>query len=386
MEVRPQTDASFAFPTFTPQELAVLPHDDIGPTVLGTSWSFIALALGFIGLRVYYKLDRRRGLWWDDYFLIASWVLLTVSTGLLTENIRLGYGKHIWDIDPENFLLRMPLIMNISSTFGIVATAWSKTSFALTLLRICDGWTWAAVWCIIASMNMLLGLSALFIWIQCTPIQKSWLPLTEGTCYPPERIVGYLMISAGYSALMDFILAFLPWKLLWRLNMQKKEKIGVIIAMSMGVFAGITAIIKVVLTPKIKDGDVYHGAVVIIWTSAEAAITMMAASVPILRTLLRQPAVRSAARHPPKSLSPKRAFTAESFSMQRQSTVLISCTRASSERTTSFWGMLRDEKEEEEGRGGGGAGGAEGSGAGGIWKVDEVVVEYEDRAGRKEES
>lgn len=38
-----------------------------------------------------------------------------------------------------------------------------------------------------------------------------------------------------YSAVMDVALAFLPWKFIWSLQMSKKEKIGVVIAMSMGV-------------------------------------------------------------------------------------------------------------------------------------------------------
>ena len=55
---------------------------------------------------------------------------------------------------------------------------------------------------------------------------------------------------------MDIILALLPWKVVWPLNMRKKEKIGAIIAMSMGVFAGITGIIKLAQTPRMKEGDV----------------------------------------------------------------------------------------------------------------------------------
>lgn len=39
----------------------------------------------------------------------------------------------------------------------------------------------------------------------------------------------------GYSAAMDVTLAFLPWKYIWSLEMSRKEKIGVVIAMSMGV-------------------------------------------------------------------------------------------------------------------------------------------------------
>jgi len=34
---------------------------------------------------------------------------------------------------------------------------------------------------------------------------------------------------------MDITLAMIPWKLIWGLQMRKKEKIGVAIAMSMGV-------------------------------------------------------------------------------------------------------------------------------------------------------
>lgn len=34
---------------------------------------------------------------------------------------------------------------------------------------------------------------------------------------------------------MDFILALLPWRIIWGLQMKKKEKVGVALAMSMGI-------------------------------------------------------------------------------------------------------------------------------------------------------
>ncbi len=34
---------------------------------------------------------------------------------------------------------------------------------------------------------------------------------------------------------MDFVLAILPWKILWGLTMERAEKLGVLFAMSMGV-------------------------------------------------------------------------------------------------------------------------------------------------------
>ena len=37
-------------------------------------WMLIALSGVFIGMRISCKYFRRRIMWWDDYFLIVSWV------------------------------------------------------------------------------------------------------------------------------------------------------------------------------------------------------------------------------------------------------------------------------------------------------------------------
>jgi hypothetical protein len=41
--------------------------------------------------------------------------------------------------------------------------------------------------------------------------------------------------SAVWSAIMDISLALLPWQILWKLQMRTAEKIGVGIAMSLGI-------------------------------------------------------------------------------------------------------------------------------------------------------
>lgn len=87
--------------------------------------------------------------------------------------------------------------INVGGTFSITAAIWSKTSFAVTLLRLTEGVAKYIVWFIIISMNIAMGLSALFIWAQCTPILKSWDPLVEGTCWPAYVIVRYNIFSAG---------------------------------------------------------------------------------------------------------------------------------------------------------------------------------------------
>jgi len=53
--------------------------ENSGPQLNATVWSLTALSLGFLVLRLYSKLWRRRKLWWDDYVLVAGWV--SVSLG-----------------------------------------------------------------------------------------------------------------------------------------------------------------------------------------------------------------------------------------------------------------------------------------------------------------
>ncbi len=55
-------------------DTALLPHDSSGSEANAVAWSLLVFAGGFLGLRIYCKLIGHRGLWWDDWLLIASWV------------------------------------------------------------------------------------------------------------------------------------------------------------------------------------------------------------------------------------------------------------------------------------------------------------------------
>ena len=52
---------------------------DHGPLIVGVTWGLTALSGAFLGLRLYAKLSRKQGLWWDDHILIFSWVGIHVN-------------------------------------------------------------------------------------------------------------------------------------------------------------------------------------------------------------------------------------------------------------------------------------------------------------------
>jgi hypothetical protein len=51
--------------------------------------------------------------------------------------------------------------------------------------------------------------------------------------------------------------------------------------------AGIAAVVKTVNIPKLYSDDIYDSAQLMIWDTVEAAITIVAASIPVLRVMLR---------------------------------------------------------------------------------------------------
>ena len=115
---------------------------------------------------------------------------------MLTEGIKYGIGLHYNDMD----LQKLPTTVWISYAAGfstILATAWSKTSFGITLLRISNGWVKWFVWFIIISVNVVLGAVGTVHWVQCWPVAKLWTPTMRGTCIPLHYVEDFGTFASG---------------------------------------------------------------------------------------------------------------------------------------------------------------------------------------------
>ena len=70
---------------WTPEQLALLPHDNGGTRLVASIWCLAAFSAVFLALRLYCKVSRHNRLWWDDYMLIAAWVRHLPSSEELVE-------------------------------------------------------------------------------------------------------------------------------------------------------------------------------------------------------------------------------------------------------------------------------------------------------------
>lgn len=96
----------------------------------------------------------------------------------------------------------MPLLGNIGGNASMIGIALSKTSFALTLLRVVEGRMKWLVWYIIISLNFFLFLMILFVWVQCDPPIKSYMPMHPGTCWEPQVLSNYMIFASGECSLL----------------------------------------------------------------------------------------------------------------------------------------------------------------------------------------
>ncbi|KAK5626298.1 hypothetical protein RRF57_002013 [Xylaria bambusicola] len=261
-----------------------LEDNNLGGAVAACIWALAGLSAGWLALRLYFKLRKHWGLWWDDHFLtVVCIVLSNIATSVA---ISQGFGHQPYDI-PPSVVPQILLTLLISGVFSILGATISKTSFALTLLRISSGWIKWTIWFAIITINVAMGLSLTFNWIACTPVEKSFNASIPGSCWPRETLIGYNTFSAAYSGAMDILLALLPWKIIWKMEMTRKERIGAICAMSLGLFAGTIALAKIYALIGTFEENISSSIQLVVLSIAETAVTIMAASIPILRALAR---------------------------------------------------------------------------------------------------
>ncbi|KAH8660334.1 hypothetical protein BX600DRAFT_551752 [Xylariales sp. PMI_506] len=257
-------------------------QNPIEVTIDASIWSMYFVSTIFIGLRLYTRGVRVGHIWWDDYLLVASWILTMCSSALLTEMVHIGYMYTVMSGNPITTLTRC------AHTCHLIALALSKTAFATMLLRFSSKWQKYVIWFIIGSIAIVFTVHIFGLWKGFCPGPD---PYSIQPCWDSTNPIKLNIISSMYSGLTDFVLAALPWKVIMSLQMKKSERISVAIAMSVGIVAGITGIMKSIQSFKtldftnpnfIRDLELFW-----IFTLAEPNATIIAASIPVLRVLFK---------------------------------------------------------------------------------------------------
>jgi len=261
-----------------------------GPTAVAVMWLETTIALIFVTLRLYTRKYLTRSTGWDDYLLIITWFLLMLFAVACTVAALQGFGQHSADLTTTAFVHASRSEI-IGQTFCIVGIATSKASVSVFLLRIAViKWHKWILYLTIVAVSGISFICGLFDFIRCDPVAHVWNPSIPANCWVSTQQYTSVSLTLGStSAAADFVLAVMPWFILWNLNMKRKEKILIKSSMSLGILAMICGVVRTISLDGLTARSDYSWETVslILWSSTELMVTILTATIPTFRPLYK---------------------------------------------------------------------------------------------------
>ena len=140
-----------------------------------------------------------------------------------------GIGQHVTDIPASEYA---PLLKGFlaSSIFWDASTTTTKFAILLTYLELIPLKTFRhTCYVVMVVTGVIAAASVLMQALSCIPLWSTYTLQAVATC--PLVRPAIIFVICG-SAVLDFVITLLPMVVLWKLQMPRKRKIGLMLAFS----------------------------------------------------------------------------------------------------------------------------------------------------------
>ncbi|KAH6669670.1 hypothetical protein F5X68DRAFT_194655 [Plectosphaerella plurivora] len=226
------------------------------PVILGGIVAASVVCTLFTAARLWVRGKILGRLHADDWLVVASVISIWVSVAIAFVAVEHGNGRHLEALNQKQQETVVFWTL-VGFPFGILSFGLPKLAVVALLTRIMNPSRMhkAILWTMTLGCNVLLVLNALFLLGRCQPAESQWNFDIEGTCWDPRVLVIYAIVTGAYSAFIDFYLAVYPALTLSRLQMKRKKKIGLMIALGIGSASTAVAIYKCTRLPLLAAKD-----------------------------------------------------------------------------------------------------------------------------------
>ncbi|KAK6833141.1 hypothetical protein PG995_012910 [Apiospora arundinis] len=264
-----------------------------GTTTLVSIWAVTGAACIVTLARLYVRGCMRRSLRKDDLFIILSVAAGIASCAVTSKAVAHGLGRHMDALSLEDqsavttwlFLAAFPGVMS----FGIPKLAVITLLVRLLVPRKSHYYfLWAMGIAVQLALLTTIGIQIWVIAKKCPPFNDITLE-APSHCISVGTLVKWCLFAGSLSAFADFYLAIYPSIVLWRLQMRRRKKFALSIALGLGVLSGAVAVYKITHITALADPDFsWANAGLQTWTVAEGSTIVIASSIPILQPLLER--------------------------------------------------------------------------------------------------
>ncbi|KAI1629388.1 integral membrane protein [Exophiala viscosa] len=270
-----------------PRAAAGLPHNPHGQGLATVSIIMCCIAAFLVVSRLLVRFLHNRMTGWDDYTLVVSMMLAIGMTVCYNMEVYHGMGLHTKQVDAHQRMLAYEWLWAAQLLYKF-ANGTTKISIVLLYLRIFPSRMFKIVsWAVIAYvMAYCTAAVCTSIW-QCKPIAKAWNKTMPGHCID----IGQLWYAnSAFTIFADLLLIAMPMKQIAKLKLPISQKLGLIFVFSLGIFVMVCTIIRcVMLGPTTSKKDsLYYQAESNSWTFLEVDVSIICASLPILKAPLQR--------------------------------------------------------------------------------------------------
>ncbi|GJN78744.1 hypothetical protein PLIIFM63780_002253 [Purpureocillium lilacinum] len=225
----------------------------------------------------------------DDQ-VIAITLVVRVAGIVISERgiARNGLGKDIWTV-PLAELTASGAFFLVNQVLYFVQLSLIKLSLSLFFLAIFPGKPVRRLLLGTAIFNGVFGLTFVLATIfQCSPVSYFWTQYggsTTGRCINTNAL-GWT--NAAISITVDLWLICLPLSKIMKINLEWKQKLGVLAMFLIGTFVTVISILRLqfLITFANSSNPTYDQFNIIYWSTIELNVGMICTSLPSLRLLL----------------------------------------------------------------------------------------------------
>ncbi|RYP74894.1 hypothetical protein DL769_003915 [Monosporascus sp. CRB-8-3] len=242
-----------------------------------------------VGLRIWARawVFRDSKVWgWDDNLGVLSYLTFVPSGVYIILATRYGLGTRDSELN-DQLRARAALYLGSWQMFYAVSTTLVKAGIAVALLRLTTLRRYRyTIIGILTAPPLFTAVVVILLLCTCKPLGAQW-DVNLGPC-PVHDSMAYLSyLFTAFTVILDWACAVIPYLLLRDLQMQKRVKLSLMALLAFGSLAGVCAIIRL---PYLKyylivDDQLFYFSNIILWSTVENAIGIIAASLPPLRKL-----------------------------------------------------------------------------------------------------
>ncbi|KAI0154336.1 hypothetical protein GGR57DRAFT_111705 [Xylariaceae sp. FL1272] len=262
-------------------------------TIIGLTWTLTGLCILALAARLYTRWKTLSKWLSEDWIMLLGLVFQIVFQVTVTINWSWGLGR------PQADLVYFPQIENvvkwnwIGSIPGVLTAVISRVGAGLTLVRIFETKKhfkrFVYTTTIAETVAGILVLGAILS--QTSPFEAIWNPAVEKKHVMGRYFVKYTAyFFFSIALLMDLTFVVWPVKIIWKLNMPLRRRIGLCILLAMSLVTLAAGLAKVVYYSRgieLTTTDIDIDGQSVIWTSIETAFIIIMACLPIIPGFLK---------------------------------------------------------------------------------------------------